>query len=73
MPKAKQTSLKPNERSVHENKTGDGYTKLSQHFRVSRTGVRSIFKKFKGSHTVQKKSSIKIEGFIKKEGPAVND
>lgn len=32
---------------------------------------------FKGSHIVQKKSSIKIEGFIKKEGPvtqsAVND
>lgn len=30
-------------------------TKLSQHFRVSRSGVRSI-KKFKESHTVQNRS-----------------
>lgn len=36
-------------------KQEEGYTKLSQHFQVSRTGVRGIIKKFKESHTVQNK------------------
>lgn len=40
-------------RIVDAHKAGDGYTKLSKCFQVSRTGVRSVISKFKESHTVQ--------------------
>lgn len=43
-------------RIVDAYKAGEGSTKLSQRFQVSRSGVRSIIKKFKESRTVQNKS-----------------
>lgn len=51
MPKTNQVSLR--KRIVDDQKAGDGHTKLSQGFQVSRTGERSITKKLKESHTVQ--------------------
>lgn len=51
MPEPKEVSLDLRKQTV----AGDGYTKLSQLSQVSRAGVRSIMKKFKGSQTVEKK------------------
>jgi len=56
MPKTKEFSSDLRKRIVDAHKAGEGYTKLSQLFQVSRSGVRSIIKKFKESHTVQNKS-----------------
>ena len=53
MPKPKEISVDLRKRIVDAHKAGEGYTKLSQRFQVSRTGVRSIIKKLKESHTVQ--------------------
>lgn len=47
--------------------SGHGYAKLSQSFRVSRTGVRSVIKKFKESHTVQNKPGRARKQNIEKE------
>ena len=55
MPTTKEISLDLRKRIVDAHKAGEGYTKLSQRFQVSRTGVRSIIKEFKESHTVQDK------------------
>ena len=55
MPKAKEISLDLRKRIIDAHKAGDGYTKLSKRFQVSRTGVRSI-RKFKEIHTVQNKT-----------------
>ena len=55
MLKSKEISLDLRKRIIDAHKAGEGYTKLSKHFQVSRTGVRSIIQKFKDSHTVQNK------------------
>lgn len=83
MPKAKEISLDLRKRIVDAHNAGEGYTKLSKHFQVSRTGVRSIIKKFKesclqyrtrlaevGSQRFQrlwKEISLRVEGIMKKE------
>lgn len=53
MPKTKEISLDLRQRIIDAHNTGEGYTKLSKHFQVSRTGVRCIIRKFKESHKVQ--------------------
>lgn len=45
-------------------KAGDGYTKLSQCFQVSRPVMMSIFNKFKESYTVQNKPGRKRQEAI---------
>lgn len=52
----KQKNLDFRKRIFDAYKAGEGCTKSSQHFQVSRSGVRSIIKKLKESHTVQNKS-----------------
>ena len=56
MPKTNEFSSDLKKRIVDAHKAGEGYTKISQRFQVSRSGVRSIIKKFKESHRVQNKS-----------------
>lgn len=48
-------------------KAGDGYTKLAQHSQVSRTGERNIIRKFKESHTAQKKAGRGRKGNVSGE------
>lgn len=55
MPKTKGISFDLRKGIVNAHRGGDGYTKFSLHFQVSSTGVRSIIRKFKDSHTVKKK------------------
>lgn len=50
MPKPKEISLDFEQRLVDAHKAEDEYTKSSQCFQVSRTGVKSMIKKFKESH-----------------------
>lgn len=50
MPKPKEISLDSVKRIVDAHKAEDKYTKLSQCFQVSRTGVKSMIKKLKESH-----------------------
>ena len=56
MAKVKEISLGLRKRIVDAYNAGEGYTKLSKRFQVSRTGVRCIVKKFKENHTVQNKT-----------------
>jgi transposase len=51
--RAKELSLDLRKRIVHPHSKGEGYTKLSKHFLVSRTAVRGIIKKFKEICIVQ--------------------
>lgn len=56
MSKTKEVSLDLRKRTVYAYKAGERYPKLSQCLQVSRSGVRSVIKKFKESHTGQNKS-----------------
>lgn len=51
MPKTKEVSLNLRKIIIDFDKAGDGYTKLSWHFQLLRTGVRSVIKKYKERHT----------------------
>ena len=53
MARAKEFSLDLRKRIVNAHCKGEGYTKLSKRFQVSRTGVRGIIKKFKESSVTQ--------------------
>ena len=53
MARAKEFSLDLRKRIVNAHCKGEGYTKLSKHFQVSRTAVRGVIKKFKESSIVQ--------------------
>lgn len=57
MPKTKEITfdLRKKEGIVNAHKALEGYTNLSQFFQLSRTGVRSIIKKFIEGRTVQNK------------------
>lgn len=55
MPKTKEISLDLRKRIIDAHKAGEGYTKLSKRFKVSRTGVRGIIQRYKDSHTLQNK------------------
>ncbi len=49
----KKNSLDMRKIIVNAHKGGEAYTRLSKHFQVSRTAVRSIIKKFEETHTVE--------------------
>ena len=57
MVKAKEFSLDLRKRIVNAHLKGEGNTKLSKRFQVSRTGIRGIIKKFKGSSFIQNSTS----------------
>ena len=53
MARAKEFSLDLRKRIVNAHCKGEGYTKLSKRFQVSRTAVKGVIKKFKESSIVQ--------------------
>ena len=53
MARAKEFSLDLRKRIFNVHCKGEGYTKLSKRFQVSRTAVRGIIKKFKESSVIQ--------------------
>lgn len=56
MVKTKEISLDFRRRTVNAHRGGEGYTRLSKRFQVSRTAVRSIIKKFEETSTVENKT-----------------
>ena len=66
MARAKEFSLDLRKRIVNAHCKGEGYTKLSKRFQVSRTGVRGIIKKFKESSVTQNLSGRGREAKISK-------
>lgn len=56
MPKQKEISLDLRKRIVDAYKSGEGYKKLSKRFNVSKTGVRSIVKKFEATKMLVNKT-----------------
>lgn len=67
MPKIKVLILDLRKRIVDTHKAGNGYTKLSLRFQVPRTGVKSIIRQFKESHTAQKKAGRGRKGNVSGE------
>lgn len=61
-PKTKEIRLDLRNRIVDAHKAGDRHTKLSERFQVSRTGVRSIVKKFKDEYRTSP-AEIESKGF----------
>lgn len=61
-PKTKEIRLDLRNRIVDAHKAGDRHTKLSERFQVSRTGVKSIVKKFKDEYRTSP-AEIESKGF----------
>ena len=55
MAKTKEISLDFRRRIANAHKAGEYYTKISECFQVSRSGVRDMIKKFNEIHTIQNK------------------
>ena len=55
MPKTKEINLELRKKIVEGHEKGEGYTAISKHFTVSRTSVRCIIAKYKGTNSVKNK------------------